>query len=199
MQIEIGNQPRMELQELLEGAITPLPIALVSTVGPDGVNNAAPFSLVFPVCWQPPIVCASFGYRKGQPKDSSRNISLTGDFVINIMDEDRIKPTIRTAADYPAGVDEMKEVGLTAAPAARVKSPLVAEARVSLECRVVRSLQFGQGDSLRDVFFGEVVMVHVKDEMWADGKIDPLRLKAVGRVATGVYCRTNDLFKQGIS
>ena len=158
MQIDMANLERTALQELLEGAITPLPVALISTIGPDGIYNAAPFSLVFPVCWQPPIVCASFGWRQGRPKDTSVNIAFSRDFVINIMDESRIKATARAAADYPADVDEMKEVGLTAAPAAMVKSPRVAEAQVSLECRLVQGLKFGDGAGQREVIFGEVVM-----------------------------------------
>lgn len=199
MQIDVATLERMALQGLLEGAIIPLPIALVSTVGPDGVYNAAPFSLVFPVCWQPPIVCASFGYRKGRPKDTSKNIAFSQDFVINIMDEGRIKATARAAADYPPGIDEMKEVGLTAAPAVMVKSPRVAEAQVSFECRLVQTLNFGEGAARRDVIFGEVVWAHLRDELWVEGRIEPSRLKAVGRLANGVYCRTGDIFRQGIA
>ncbi len=38
--------------------ITPRPIAWVSTVGPDGISNAAPFSVFTgAVCVKPPMLC----------------------------------------------------------------------------------------------------------------------------------------------
>ena len=199
MKIEMANLGREEIHELLARAIVPLPIALISTIGEDGIHNAAPFSLVFPVCWKPPIVCVSFGLRQGQKKDTLRNIEFSRGFVVNIMDETLIKPTIQTSADYPSSADEIKEVGLAAIAADRVKSPRVAEAQVSLECQLVKRLELGEGQNLRGVVFGEVVLAHLKDELWVASKIEPSRLRAVGRLGRGIYCRTGDIFEMTIS
>ena len=124
-----------------------------------------------------------------------RNIEFAKDFVINIMDETLIERTIQTSADYPSSVDEIKEVGFTAIAADKVKSPRIAESQISLECRLVQRLEMGEGQNLRSIVFGEVVLVHVKDELWVAGKIEPSRLRAVGRLASGIYCRTTDIFK----
>lgn len=199
MKIETAELDTQEIHELLGRAIAPLPVALVSTVGEDGTYNAAPFSLVVPVSWKPPVVMVSFGRRRGEKKDTVRNIEFSRDFVINMMDETWIKPTIQTSADYPRGVDEMKEVGLTALPADKVKSPLVAEAQVSLECRLIHELQLGTEQNPRNIIFGEVLLAHVKDEVWVDGKIEPSRFKAVGRIGSGIYCRTADTFRLIVS
>ena len=195
MNIETANLNWGELHELLGRAIAPLSVAFISTIGEDGIYNAAPFSLVVPVSWNPPIICVSFGLRKGQKKDTLRNIEFSKDFVINIMDETLLKPVIQASADYPSDVDEIKEVGLTAIAADRVKSPRIAEAQVSLECQLVQRLELGEGANLRGVVFGEAVLVHVKDEVWVDGKIDPSRLNPVGRLGGGIYCRTKDIFE----
>ncbi len=195
MKIETATLEQQELHSLMGSAIAPLPIALISTIGEDGIYNAAPFSLVMPVSWKPPIVCASFGMRKGEKKDTLRNIEFSRDFVVNIMDVTLIEPTIQAKADYPSNVDEIKEVGFTVVAADRVKSPLIAEAQVSLECKLVRSMAFGEGKGLRGIVFGEAVVAHIKDELWVDGKIEPSRLKAVGRLADGIYCRTDDIFE----
>lgn len=199
MKVEMANLDSRELHELLGEMIVPLPVALISTVGEDGIYNAAPFSLVFPVCWKPPIICASFGLRQGQKKGTVRNIEFSGDFVINIMDEILIEPTIQASANYPTGVDEIKEVGLTAVAGDRVKSPRVAEAQISLECRLAQRLELGEGENLRSVIFGEIVLGHVKDGLLVDGKIEPSRFKAVGRIGSGVYCRTGDIFQMTVS
>ena len=176
MKIEIANLDNRQMHTLLGSAIVPLPIALISTVGEDGIYNAAPFSLVVPVSWKPPIICVSFGLRQGQKKDTLRNIEFSEDFVVNIMDENLIKPTIQTSANYPSDVDEIKQVGFTAIASDEVKSPRVAESQVSLECRLVQRVEFGGGQNLRVVIFGEVVVMHVQDEVWVAGKIEPSRL-----------------------
>lgn len=199
MKIEMADLDWRQTHELLGRAIVPLPIALISSIGEDGIHNAAPFSFVFPVSMHPPIICASFGLKRGQKKDTFRNIEFSQDFVVNIMDETLIKPTIQASADYPSSVDEIKEVGLTAIAADKVKSPRVAEAQVSLECRLLQRIELGEGENLRGVVFAEVVLVHVKDELWVDGKIEPSRLRAVGRLGTGTYCRTSDIFEMTVS
>ena len=199
MKIEMKDLNGPQTHELLTSAISPLPIALISTVGEDGIYNAAPFSMTVPVSWKPPIVFISFGLRGGQKKDTLRNIESSRDFVINTMDETLIKQTIQTSASYPSTVDEIKEVGLSAIASEKVKAPRVAEAQVSLECRFVQKLEFGKGEDLRTVVFGEVVLVHVRDEVWVSGKIEPSLLRPVGRLGNGIYCQTKEIFKMTIS
>lgn len=193
MKVEMADLSSRETHDLLTQSIAPLPIALISTVGEDGVYNAAPFSLVVPISYKPPMVCVSFGLRRGQKKDTVRNIEHSRDFVINIMDESLIQSVIQTSAEYPINVDEIKEVGLTAIASDKVKSPRIAEAQVSLECRLMQ--QFELGDELRNVVFGEVVLAHVKDELWANGRVDSYQLRVVGRLGTGIYCHTRDIFE----
>ena len=195
MKIEPTSVDDRQMHDLLGSIVVPLPIAFISTVGEDGIYNAAPYSLVVPVCWKPPIICVSIGLKRGQKKDTLRNIESSKDFVVNIMDETLIERAIKAAADYPSDVDEIKEVGLTAMAADKVSSPRISEAQVSLECRLMQTLELGAGEKPRTVIFGEVLLFHVKDEVWAGDNIDPSRLKAVGRLASGIYCRTTDIFK----
>lgn len=194
MRIEMATLESEEAQKLLS-VITPRPIVLISTVGEDGTYNAAPYSAVTSVCHKPPIICVSFGLRRGQKKHTQQNIEYSRDFVLNIMDETLIQPTIQTSADYPDGVDEIKEVGLTAVPADMVKSPRIAEAKASLECKLIRKLEFGKGKDLRTLIFGEVLLAYIKDELLVGDKIDPSRLRAVGRITTELYCLTKDIFE----
>lgn len=195
MRIETANLRRQELHNLIGNAITPLPIALISTIGPDGTHNAAPFSFVSPICVKPPVICISIGLRKGEKKDTLRNIEFSHDFVVNVVDEAIFKQAIQTSADYPSGVDELKKAGLTALKSDKVKSPRIAESKVSLECRLVQELELVEEAGLRAVVFGEVVLAHVKDDVWVDGNIEPSRLGAVGRIGQDIYCRATDIFQ----
>jgi len=207
MKIEPADLDRWEIHGLLTGAIAPLPIALISTIGEDGIYNAAPFSLIIPVSPKPPIICVSISVfygktyptREGQRKDTLKNIEFSQDFVANIMDESLIKPTVQTSAAYPVSVDEIREVGLTAVASDKVKSPRIVEAQVSFECRLVQKLELGEGMDSRGIVFGEVILTHIKEGLWVDGKIEPSKLKAVGRLGTGLYCRTGDIFEVKVS
>ena len=107
MKIDVTNLDVRQTHDLLTSAIAPLPIALISTVGEDGVYNAAPYSLVIPISWKPPLIIVSIGSKNGEKKDTLKNIEFSKDFVINIMSEDSIKPTIKTAGNYPSNVDEL--------------------------------------------------------------------------------------------
>jgi flavin reductase (DIM6/NTAB) family NADH-FMN oxidoreductase RutF len=203
MKVETENLGRQELHELLGTAIAPLPIVFISTIGPDGTYNAAPFSFATPVCSKPPIICVSIGLRLGQKKDTLKNIESSHDFVINVVDQSIIKQVVQASADYPYGVDEIKETRLTAIKGEKVKSPRIAEAKVSLECQLVLKLElieeYKDGTGLRGIVFGEVVLAHIKDEVCVDGKIDPHRLKAIGRLGSNLYCGPEEVFEMKAS
>jgi len=179
---------------------------LISTVGEDGIYNAAPFSFVAPVSSKPPIICFSsavygraYAARVGQKKDTVKNIEFSHDFVINVVDENIIKQTVQTSDAYPSEVDEIKEAGLTAISGEMVKSPRIAESKVSLECQLMHIVQLKDEQTLRSVVFGEVILAHIKDEVWVNGQVDPYRLKPVGRMAKDLYCRTRDIFEIKLS
>ena len=176
MKLEAAKVGRQELHNLLGSTIAPLPIAFISTIGQDGIYNVAPFSFVTPISSKPAIICVSFGLREGQKKDTLRNIEFSHDFVVNVVDEALIRQAVQASGDYPIGVDEFKEVGLTAVNSEKVKSPRVAESKVSLECRLVQKLEMleelREGEGLRAIIFGEVVLAHIKDEVWVEGKVE---------------------------
>jgi flavin reductase (DIM6/NTAB) family NADH-FMN oxidoreductase RutF len=199
MKIEAARTERMELHDLIGTAMGPLPVAFISTVGSDGTYNAAPFSFAAPVCSKPTILCVSIGLRAGQKKDTLRNIEYSQDFVVNCVDESIINQVIQASADYPYGVDEIRATGLTAAKSDLVKSPRVSEAKVSLECKLVQKLEiieeYKEGPGLRAIIFGEVVLAHINEEVWVDGKIDPHRLRTIGRVGANLYSRVGEIFE----
>src|SRR4030067_3241332 len=100
MKIEAAKTGRMELHDLIGTAMGPLPVAFISTVGPDGTYNAAPFSFGAPVCSKPAILCVSIGLRAGQKKETIRNIEYAHDFVFNCVEDDMIKQGAKASADH---------------------------------------------------------------------------------------------------
>lgn len=180
---------------LFSGTMVPRGIYLISTVSEDGILNVAPFASVVTVSVQPSLRGFEVSTRRdGQPKDTCKNIQFTNDFVINLVDESMAEAMNHASADFPPEVDEFKAAGLTPAQADMVKSPMVGESSVSLECKVVQILEFGEFPRISRFIIGEVVLVHIKDDYLIDGELDKSKLKSVGRLGGDLFCRTSDTF-----
>jgi flavin reductase (DIM6/NTAB) family NADH-FMN oxidoreductase RutF len=77
MELDPRTMRQESTYKLLIGCVVPRPIAWVSTVGPDGVNNLAPFSFFMRVCQEPPTIAFSSGPRAKNRKDTVRNAAST--------------------------------------------------------------------------------------------------------------------------
>ena len=196
MKINPTQLDRRDSHELLMSTIVPRPIAFVSTVGKDGVFNVAPFSCFAPVGLKPARVCLSIDQRRdGQKKDTLRNIEYSRDFVVNVVDEPLAEAMNQASAEYPGDVDEFKETALTPIKGDIVKAPMVAESPINMECEVIQILEFGKGSTDGHLVIGEIVLVHIKDELWCGNQVEIAKLKAVGRLGGELYCRTTDVFE----
>jgi flavin reductase (DIM6/NTAB) family NADH-FMN oxidoreductase RutF len=196
MKIKLTDLDRRGSHEVLMSAIVPRPIAFVSTTDKDDVFNLAPFSCFSPVGLKPARVCLSIDWRKdGQKKDTLKNMEYSKDFVVNVVDEVLAEAMNQASAEYPSHVDEFKEVGLTPLKSDLVKSPRVAESPVNMECTLLQVVEFGTFPTGGHMVIGEVVLVHVRDDLWNGDSIDIGKLKAIGRLGGELYCRTTDIFQ----
>ena len=196
MKIDPTKLDRKAAHELLVGTALPRPIAFVSTIGERGVYNLAPFSFFIPMSVKPAIVGIGIGRKRdGAKKDTLVNIELTKDFVINLVTEALAEPMNQTAGEYPPEVDEFRVAGLNPTRADFVKSPLLAESPVNMECRLLQILEYGKFPRINNFVIGEIIQVHVKDEFWGDGEIQSSKLQAIGRMGGDQYCRTRDVFE----
>lgn len=196
MKIDPSTLDFRKSHELLLGVTVPRPIAFVSTVGADGVFNVAPFSLFTVLSAKPPMVCLGIGRKRdGQKKDTLKNIEFSRDFVVNIVNEALAEAMNQSSAEYPSDVDEFKEVGLTPVKSDIVKAPMVGESPISMECRVVQIIEFGDAPRYTSIVIGEVIQIHINDEILIDGKIQASKLRAVGRLGGELFCRTTDIFE----
>jgi flavin reductase (DIM6/NTAB) family NADH-FMN oxidoreductase RutF len=195
MELDLENKHADRAYAILSSLVTPRPIAWVTTLGPDGVVNAAPFSFFNVLGANPPILGFCPGDRAdGTPKDTARNIRLAHEFVVNLVDEATAEAMNLTAASLPYGVSEITHAGLTTAPSSVVQPPRIAEAPACLECAEWGTLQIG-GNRL---VIGLVKRVHVRDELF-----DPKTLRirtadfhVIGRMASpNWYCHTRDRFE----
>jgi flavin reductase (DIM6/NTAB) family NADH-FMN oxidoreductase RutF len=99
----------------------------------------------------------------------------------------------QTSADYPADISEVEELGLAPVPSVAVKVPRLSESRIHFECRLHQIVTLGE-PAASDLIIGQVVHVHVDDELYFDGKIDIAKLQPVSRVAGLTYATIGELF-----
>jgi flavin reductase (DIM6/NTAB) family NADH-FMN oxidoreductase RutF len=185
--------PAVDEYDLFASCLVPRPIAWVSTMGADAVANLAPFSFVGAVSGEPPMLVLGVGRRRGERKDTARNLIATREAVVHVPDRAMAEKMVATSASVPPEVDEFVLAGLRTAPSRKVKPPRVAAAKIALECKVVQHMPVGAGPT--DLFFLEVVCYHVADDViGADGLPDARAMRAVGRLAGSGYCEVSEVF-----
>lgn len=187
-------EPRQRYK-LLCGLVVPRPIAWVTTLSPDGTVNAAPFSFFNVFSEDPPLVVLGLQHKAdGSPKDTTRNIAASGEFVVNVVDEQMAEAMNITATEFPAGESEPLAAGLELAASRLVKPPRLAAAPAALECRRTVSLAFGPH---RELLVGEVLGVHTRAGIVdpATLSVDFAALRPVGRLAGNGYARQRDTFE----
>ncbi len=196
MRIDPAEISLAELYGWMISAITPRPIAWVSSVSADGLTNLAPFSFFQGVTANPPTLLFSVvNDRRGEKKDTILNIEAVPEFVVNVVSYELREQMNRSSALLPYGESEFGFSGVTAAPSELVRPPRVAEAPVHFECRLQQIVRVGEGPLAGNVVFGTILLIDVKDDVLdSDGRIDPAKLDAIARMGGECYSRTTDRF-----
>ena len=172
----------------LTATVLPRPIAWVSTTSRDGVDNLAPHSFFSVASADPPVVSVtSVG-----TKDSLRNVRDTGELVVCLAPRRLAEQVNLTGTDFPPGLSEYDEAGLTREPSVAVGPPRVAESPVALECRSVGERSFGRST----VMYGEVVHIAVsRAVLAADGMPDPRLLDPASRLGRDEWAGLGEVFR----
>lgn len=179
--IEAENTSTADMYKLLTTSVVPRPIAWVSSRSPQGVDNLSPYSFYTVASSEPPIVqFTSLGR-----KDSWRNATDSGEFVINLAPEWLTDQINRSSAPFPPEVSEFEAVGIEAVPATHVDCLRVRDSPIAIECVLHQTITVGNAE----LVLGRVVAVTVDSERLADdglpdfGAIKPMA--RLGRIEWG--------------
>lgn len=197
MEYDLTKLPYEDRYKLLNAIVVPRPIALITTLAPDGTVNAAPYSAFNVLTHDPPMVAVGVSsYPDGRLKDTGIYIRHNEEFVVNMVDEAIGQAMVDCSVDFPPGTDELAQARLTTVPSLQVAVPRIRESPVSLECRRRVTLSFGP---LREIVIGEVVHVGIRDELMSNPEkryVATDRLGLIGRMhGPDWYIRTGDLFR----
>jgi len=190
--------PRSEPHKLAHDPTTclvvPRPIGWITTIGPTGVVNLAPYSFFNMIASHPPFVMFSSNTRK----HTQRNAESGGEFVFNLATYELRNEMNVTGGEYPAEVSEPEVAKLAMAPSRLVKPPRVARAPIALECLYAKTVKLtGKSGKTHDyeMVIGEVVNVHIDDAVIVNGVIDMARIRPIGRLGyRGDYTVVDNIF-----
>lgn len=185
-----------EVAKILKGTIIPRPVSFVTTISDEKVVNGAPFSFFNIVAAAPPMISLSIQREGGILKDTARNIEGNGEFVVHIVDEDNVVKVNETAAPLPFNVSELKIAKMTEVPSEKISVPGVKEAKVRMECKLVKAIPLEKdGTVVCDLFIGEVVQFHLDERIYeTNGRITANKLNPVSRLAGADYAKLGTLF-----
>ena len=158
--------------------VGPRPIGWIGTLAADGRRNLAPYSFFNAFNYTPPLV----GFSSTAWKHTPQNCADTGEFTWNLVSRDLLVPMNETAT--LSDVDEFVRAGLTPEASEVIAAPRVGEARVTFECRVTQQIELTDvagRPSGAVLTVGEVVMVHIDDDLLVDGIFDTVRAEPLLR------------------
>jgi flavin reductase (DIM6/NTAB) family NADH-FMN oxidoreductase RutF len=196
----IFYEPHARDRELLphdpfKAIVAPRPIGWVSTIGPGGELNLAPYSFFNAIGENPPMVAFS----SSGAKHSSTFAGGAGEFVWNLATWALREQMNLTSAKLPRGESEFEHAGLEAAPSRLVAPPRVAASPCALECRVVHAVALDDVDGTpadQYLVVGQVVGVHVDEAAIRDGRVDTAALRPIARCGyLGDYAVVDELFE----
>jgi flavin reductase (DIM6/NTAB) family NADH-FMN oxidoreductase RutF len=198
MNVRPDELPHREFYHILISAVVPRPIAWVSTLS-NGRLNLAPFSFFNVVSAKPPLLGFSPSLRqvdgRPAPKDTLYNIRETGEFVVNVVTFAVAEAMNLTSGDYESSINEFEVAKLATRPSQVVRPPQVAQSPVSFECKVERIIDFGTEPPSGSLVIGEIVSVHIEENVLTDGQLDGEALDLIGRMGGTQYSRTTQRFE----
>ncbi len=198
MNVRPDQLPHRELHRILIGTVVPRPIAWVSTLS-DRRLNLAPFSFFNVVSAQPPLLGFSPSLRqvdgRPAPKDTLRNVRETGEFVVNVVRFAMAEAMNLTSGDYESSITEFQLAKVATRPSQVVRPPQVEKSPVSFECKLERIIDFGSEPPSGSLVIGEIVCVHLEDEVLKEERLDPESLDLIGRMGGMQYVRITQRFE----
>jgi len=192
------SEPHGLRRNPFKALVAPRPIGWISSLAEDGTVNLAPFSFFNAMADNPPMVALGINgnHPEGGAKDTLHNVERTGEFVCNMVTYDLRDGMNATSATAPRAIDEFDLSGLTPTPAELVKPPRVLESSAHLECIYWKTIDLPSNnpDHKNSMLMGEVIGIHISDDIITDGMVDMTKYQPLARLGYMDYCYVDNFF-----
>jgi flavin reductase (DIM6/NTAB) family NADH-FMN oxidoreductase RutF len=193
MDYDPRSEPHNLARDPVTSLVVPRPIGWITTIGPGGVVNLAPYSFFNLVAGKPPFVMFASNPRK----HSQQNAESSGEFVFNLATFDLREEMNLTSARVDENTSEPELAGLAMTPSRLVKPPRVARSPIALECKYLQTIPLVRSTgeaTTTSVVIGEVMNIHIDDSIIVDGMIDIARARPIARLGYMDYSVVDNVF-----
>ena len=182
-----------------KSCIIPRPIAWITTISNDGIDNCAPYSFFNGVSSDPPMVMfANNGSAidGSGPRDTFSNIKENQEFVINISTFNTKDKMNKTSARLCRNVSEIEFASLETLDSRLVKPKRLKESPINMECTLYKIIDLPgiTEDNYNGILIGKVIGIHINDEYIKEGKVDVKKIKPLARLGYFDYSVIDDFF-----
>lgn len=193
MIFEVSELEAQEKYRLLNGGVTPRPIAWISTRSSEGVDNLAPYSFFTVASCNPPVLLyTQVTQRSGVDKDTLQNLAETGECVVNIANAALLEKMNSTSASLPIDESEFDFANVESCASSKVTPRSVKDSPVRYECSLRQVIPVSDLPTGGTVILLDVKCIYVRDDLYKDGNIDQHLLVSVGKMGGDHFTYTSD-------
>lgn len=191
--IDVSSGETAGLYQYLSAAVTPRPIAFVSTVDKNGNKNLSPFSFFNVFSINPPILIFSpvRRVRNNTSKHTLDNVLQIKECVISLVTKNIAQQVSLSSCEFDAETNEFEKAGFTEINSDLVNPPRVKESPINFECKVNDVIHLGEEGGAGSLVLCEVLKMHIDESILDENNaIDPFKLNIVSRLGSNWYGKT---------
>ena len=191
--INIAEGETTNLYQYLSAAVTPRPIAFVSTIDAKGNKNLSPFSFFNVFSINPPILVFSpvRRVRNNTSKHTLDNLHQVKECVISLVTEEIVQQVSLSSCDFDAETNEFEKAGFTEIKSDLVTPSRIKESPINFECKINDIISLGEQGGAGNLVICQVLKMHINESVLNDEQeIDPIKLNIVSRLGKNWYGKT---------
>ena len=191
--IDVKSGETDGLYQYLSAAVTPRPIAFVSTIDANGNKNLSPFSFFNVFSINPPILIFSpvRRVRNNTSKHTLDNVHQIKECVISLVTEEIGQQVSLSSCEFDAKTNEFEKAGFTEVKSDLITPSRIKESPINFECKVTDIIALGDKGGAGSLVLCEVLKMHIEEDILDDNNaIDPLKLNIVSRLGSDWYGKT---------
>jgi flavin reductase (DIM6/NTAB) family NADH-FMN oxidoreductase RutF len=192
MIFDVSGLNVQEKYRLLNGGVTPRPIAWISTRSRDNIDNLAPYSFFTVASCNPPVLLyTQVTQRSCIDKDTLQNLMETGECVINVVNASLLEKMNITSASLDIDESEFNFADVESCSSYKVLPCSVRESPIRYECSLREVISISELPAGGKVILLDVKFIYVRDDLYKNGNIDQQLVDSVGKMGGDHFSLTS--------
>jgi flavin reductase (DIM6/NTAB) family NADH-FMN oxidoreductase RutF len=192
MNFDVSTLESQSKYRLLNGGVTPRPIAWISTRSDNNIDNLAPYSFFTVASCNPPVLLyTQVTPRSGIDKDTLKNLIETGECVVNIVNTDLLEKMNMTSAGLQIDESEFDFADVVSCASNKVTPKSVKDSPIRYECTLREVVRISELPTGGCVVLLDVKSIYVRDDLYQNENINQQLVDSVGKMGGDHFSLTN--------